>query len=262
MNLARDTLFQAFSIKRTLTLRAQNHRESVKWALHVTIEHFVATTANSSALPVRYRIAAAAITVLVHAMILLPVLLWQAGGRSGRQTMQDNYFGDKSSRTEVVFLPAEHKTASMFLSAADKATHPAFVRTQPAQEPTRTNSGSSASTAAAPTSSPALSNPGAHIDASAGVHEESENNRDNGYISAVREAIKRQWQVEGGRDVIVGCKVVIDQVEGGRAVRAWTVSCRSLPMRERIRLETAAMRTQLPYAGFESVFQTHLELEF
>ena len=58
-------------------------------------------------------------------------------------------------------------------------------------------------------------------------------------------------------------EVVIDQVEGGRAIRAWVMNCNVMPITDRIRLETAVMQAQaLPYAGFEPVFQTHLKLAF
>ena len=198
----------------------------------------MATTTNSSELPGGYRIAAAVITVLVHAAILVPALLWQSGGVPLQRTAPNNSFGEESGRTAVVFLPVARK-ATTPLPTVKQGDQPAFVITKPAQEPTRAND-----------------------DANALAHHESEDNQDSGYVSAVRAAIKRQWEMQGGKEVLAGCTAAIDQVEGGKVVRAWTVNCNNLPVRERILLETVVMRTQLPYAGFESAFHTHLELGF
>lgn len=83
------------------------------------------------------------------------------------------------------------------------------------------------------------------------------------YLAAVRAAVLAQWNTQGGNAIPAGCVVVIDQAAGGKALRAWVMQCTDLPLGERIRLETAVMQVQsFPYAGFEPVFQAHIELTF
>ena len=224
----------------------------------------MATTASTSQLPIRYRVAAAAITVVVQALIFFP-LFRQGGETSGQHANYDNSSGDENSRIEVVFLPSERKAAPTVSSAANKATKPfALLEKSFVQQRARTDNDASTSTAAANTNRGTFSTQFrvTSAGASAGAKQASQDIRNDGYMSAVREAIMREWQSSGSGEALAGCNIAIDQVSGGKAVRAWTVNCSGLSMHQRIRLETAAMRAQLPYAGFESVFQSHLELTF
>lgn len=109
--------------------------------------------------------------------------------------------------------------------------------------------------------------PAASLPASAGAHDlEAPASRvDSGYLLAVHAAILNQWRSLGGIDSPPGCLIVLDQINDDKTAKATRIlltHCDDLPERERARLEQAAMQAQLPYAGYEPLFQRHLEIAF
>lgn len=215
--------------------------------------------------PFRDRFTAMSVAVLVQMLFLFFALHSQTGGRRGQPFLQDGAFDEGSERIKVVLLPAEKKTDSKLSTETDKTIQsPTEIAIPPA--PALTSNTPVANTATtlnhpAPASLP--SQTASHLDTSARGGNTSDANTDDLYLSAVRAAIQREWQAQGGGVIPAGCGIAMDQTSGtggAKAIRAWTVNCESLPVRERIRLETAALQAQLPYAGYESAFQPHLEL--
>jgi hypothetical protein len=210
-------------------------------------------TAGSSQLPIRYRLAAVAVTVVVHSAVLLLALFWQGDMRAGQQSLHGNAAGEEIIQIE--FVPAQKQTDrshSSVIGKVSKQSATAETVSAPDQEQTGNTLAGTADGKDKPISSPSIHDASVRLDAS---------DPDNGYISEVRAAVMRQWQMDGGGAIPAGCGVAIDQIEGGKAVRAWTANCTGLTMGERIRLEISVMRARLPSKGFESMVKAHLEVE-
>ena len=224
-------------------------------------------TDSALSTPWRDRIAAVAIIVLVHALVLVPALVGSSGGRPGPRAAQEGAPGggaDDLIVTEFIAVP-QNAAAKQAPAAIDPPPQPDRAEDPPAPEQVEESvAASSPADPASATDSATPVNPAASGGARSGGGSDAQ---DDGlgarYLAAVRATVLRQWQAQGGGAIPAGCEVVIDQVEGGRAIRAWVMNCNVMPMTDRIRLETAVMQAQaLPYAGFEPVFQTHLKLAF
>lgn len=212
-------------------------------------------------------IAAAIVIVLVHALVLVPALVWHAGGRPGPRAAQAGAPGggeDDLIVTEFIAIP---QNAAAKQAPATIAPPPQPARAEDPSVPEQVEESAAARSPADPASAADSATP---VDPAApgsarsgGGSDALDDDLGARYLAAVRATVLRQWQARGGGAIPAGCEVVIDQVEGGRAIRAWVMNCNVMPMADRIRLETAVMQAQaLPYAGFEPVFQAHLKLAF
>lgn len=83
------------------------------------------------------------------------------------------------------------------------------------------------------------------------------------YSAAIQEAILRNWTRPESVPIGQKCRIVIRQIPGGEVVSAEVdLSC-PYDMQGRRSIEAAVLKAQpLPYAGFESVFQRNLTLNF
>lgn len=214
--------------------------------------------------PWRDRIVAAIVIVLVHALVLVPALVWHGGGRPGPRAAQEGAPGggeDDLIVTEFIAVP-QHVAAKPAPATLEPPPQPAQAEAPPVPEQVEDSATASNPASAADSATPV--DPAAAGGARPGGGSDAQDD-DLGdrYLAAIRATVLRQWQAQGGGAIPAGCQVVIDQVEGGRAVRVWVMNCSALPTTERIRLETAVMQTpSLPYTGFEPVFQAHLRLTF
>ena len=83
------------------------------------------------------------------------------------------------------------------------------------------------------------------------------------YAAALREAILRQWTRPDTVPLGQRCKIVIRQIPGGEVIEAEVDPSCPYDERGRRSIEAAVLKAQpLPYAGFESVFQRTLTLNF
>ena len=83
------------------------------------------------------------------------------------------------------------------------------------------------------------------------------------YAAAIQEAILRNWSRPENVPLGQRCRIIITQVRGGTVVKAEVAP--SCPFDElgRRSVEAAVLKAQpLPYAGFESVFNRQLNLNF
>ena len=203
----------------------------------------------------RDRIAATIFTVGAHALVI--ATLWFSGSGTGARSVPDAALGDGQDTTVAARFLARQKQAS------PKPPPPPVVETTPQPPPVEDSSipepAPAEESVITQQSNPAAS-PANETEGGAGAPADELGAR---YLAAVRAAIVREWNAQGGGEIPSGCAVVFDQVDGGRPLRAWVMHCGSLSAIERARLETAVMQAQpLPYAGFEPVFQTHLKLTF
>lgn len=217
------------------------------------------------------RITAATITVLVHALIVVVMVMGlQSDGGPGSRSVPDTAPGEHAW-TAIHFVTEQKQAAAETPPAAlETRPQPAPVEESPIPEPAP--DGESATADATPSADAASSEAAALSPAEAaasfdageaGGADAPQDDLGARYLAAVRTAVLEQWDAMGGGAIPAGCEVVIEQVDGGQAIRAWTRQCGDLPMSGRIRLETAAMQAQpLPYEGFEPVFQAHLKLTF
>lgn len=206
--------------------------------------------------PPHDRIIAVSVTVLVHALVAVPFLLWQGGGRSGHGATRDADGEGSETWIAADFVGPPPATPTR-RPVAEVTAPSAPVEAPPVAEPTPAQDGIPAGDApAAATTAPADARQG-------GGDGAPQDDLGARYLAAVRAAVLDHWNAQGGGAIPAGCKVRIDQVDGGQALRAWVLQCGELPMQDRIRLETAVMQVRtLPYAGFEPVFKERLELEF
>ena len=202
------------------------------------------------------RIAATIVTVAVHALLIAALV--EGGGSRARSSVRDAARGDGQETTVAVEFLARQKQASPKPPAVVEITpQPHLIEEPSVPEPV--------STIAQPPSpaSDAASSGSANEDVPQGGAGAPADELGARYLAAVRAAIVREWNAQGGGEIPSGCAVVFDQLDGGRPLRAWTMHCGSLSATERARLEAAVMQAQpLPYAGFEPVFQAHLKLTF
>jgi hypothetical protein len=203
----------------------------------------------------RDRIAATIITVAVHALLIAALV---EGGAKVRSSVRDAARGDGQDTTVAVEFLARQEQASPKPPAVVETTpRPPLIAEPSIPEP--------AGTIAQPSNpaSDAASSGSANEDVPQGGAGAPPDELGARYLAAVRAAIVREWNAQGGGEIPSGCAVVFDQADGGRPLRAWVMHCGSLSAIERARLETAVMQAQpLPYAGFEPVFQAHLKLTF
>lgn len=79
------------------------------------------------------------------------------------------------------------------------------------------------------------------------------------YLAALREAISKQWQHMGSKG---NCRLMLRQSPGGTVKSAVSKEC-GLDISARHALEAAALMAQpMPYAGYESVYQDSIDIEF
>ena len=205
--------------------------------------------------PARDRIAAITVVILLHALLILhAVMLRDAGGRPG-QGLRDAVGEGREVLVEVNFVK-RNAAPKLRPVAIEVPLPPVKVEHSPVGEPVPAEAGAVADEK----TRDIASIEDAHEGGGNGAPKDDLGTR---YLAAVRAAVLAEWTAQGGGAIPAGCKIMFDQATGGHALRAWVMQCASLPLRERIRLESAVMQVEpLPYAGFEPVFQEHMELEF
>lgn len=206
----------------------------------------------------RDRIAATIISVGGHALVI--ATLWLAGGGSGARSVPDAPLGDGQDTTVAAQFLERQKQARPETPpppVVEATPQPPVPEPVPVEESVIAQQSNPATDKVPPGEA---ASPANEAEGGAGAPADELGAR---YLAAVRAAIVREWNAQGGGEIPSGCVVVFDQVDGGRPLRAWVMHCGSLSASERARLETAVMQAQpLPYAGFEPVFQTHLKLTF
>ena len=81
------------------------------------------------------------------------------------------------------------------------------------------------------------------------------------YHAAVRAAIRRKWSERTDRPFPTGCAVQLTLTTGGSVNAISAIAC-NIGKEQRLQLEAAALMAQpLPYAGYEEVFVSELQLE-
>lgn len=82
------------------------------------------------------------------------------------------------------------------------------------------------------------------------------------YEAAIRAAIERKWQSLPPPRLSKNCTLHFTQTPGGAVTSALARNC-DLSEEQRLGLEAAVLMAQpLPYQGYESVFETELEISF
>ena len=83
------------------------------------------------------------------------------------------------------------------------------------------------------------------------------------YAAALQEAILAKWTRPETVPIGARCRLLIHQLPGGQVMSAEVSSPCAYDEQGRRSIEAAVLKAQpLPYAGFESVFQRNLTLNF